>query len=177
MKRLVPFAYATSIYDINVDFYKKINVKFLLIDLDNTLDTHKTLVPSDRAKKLITSLKENNLIPIIISNNKEQRVKKYSSCLNVKYLCRARKPFKFKIEKFLNKENINKNDVIMIGDQLMTDIRCAERLRIKSILTEKLWPKDQFVTKLLRWLDKIKRKRLKKDNLLINWRDIYGRIK
>ena len=60
---------------------------------------------------------------------------------------------------------------------LMTDIRCAERLRIKSILTEKLWPKDQFVTKLLRWLDKIKRKRLKKDNLLINWRDIYGRIK
>ena len=59
----------------------------------------------------------------------------------------------------------------------MTDVRCAKRLGVKSILLEKLWPNEQFVTKLLRWLDNLKRRRLRKNNLLKDWREVYGRIK
>ena len=44
-------------------------------------------------------------------------------------------------------------------------------------LTEKLWPGDQFITKFLRWLDKIKRSNLRRDNLLVDWRIVYGTIK
>ncbi len=177
MKRIVPFAYAINVYDIDIDFYKKINAKYIFLDLDNTLDTHVTEVPSERARNLITKMKENGLVPIILSNNKEKRVAKYANSLGVNYLYHSRKPFKFKIEKYLKKNEIPKENAIMIGDQLMTDIRCSYRLKMRGILTEKLWPNDQFVTKLLRWLDKLKRKRLNKDNLLVDWRVIYGRIK
>ena len=57
MKRIVPFAYAINVYDIDIDFYKKINAKYIFLDLDNTLDTHVTEVPSERASNLITKMK------------------------------------------------------------------------------------------------------------------------
>ena len=39
--KYVPYAVADSIYEIDVDFFKKENVKVLLVDLDNTLDSSK----------------------------------------------------------------------------------------------------------------------------------------
>lgn len=174
---LIPFAWSKNIFDIDIDFYKKLDCKVLLIDLDNTLDNHTVKVPSKRVIELFDKLKTNNLDPIIVSNNNEKRVSSYASKLNCKYLYRCKKPFSKKINSYLLKEHINKNNVIMIGDQLMTDVRCAKRLGVKSILLEKLWPNEQFVTKLLRWLDNLKRRRLRKNNLLKDWREVYGRIK
>ena len=55
--KFIPFAHAQSIYEVPVDFYKKQGVSVLLIDLDNTLDSYRLLTPTDRAVKLITSLK------------------------------------------------------------------------------------------------------------------------
>lgn len=177
MKQIVPFAWSINLFDIDIDFFVKLKVKYLFIDLDNTLDCFDTKIPSKKSKDYLDKLKESGLIPIIVSNNNQKRVKLYADVCGVRYLYRCKKPSAKKIKKFMKKENINKNDVIMIGDQVMTDIRCATRLGVKSILLEKLWPNEQLITKLLRWLDYIKRSRLRRNNLLINWREIYGRIK
>ena len=177
MKKILPFAHAKCVYDINPDFFKKMNVKYIFLDLDNTLATHKTLVPSKETLSYIKKLKENDLIPIIISNNKESRVKTFADKCDVNYIYKTCKPYTFKLNKFLKVNNISKEYVIMIGDQLLTDIKCANRLGVKSVLTEKLWSGDQLITKFTRWLDTIKRNKLKKDNQLIDWEVIYGRIK
>mgnify|MGYP003295887001 CR=1 FL=1 len=52
LKRFIPFAHAKSIYEIDPSFYKKLNVKFVLADLDNTLDSYKQKTPLAKAKEL-----------------------------------------------------------------------------------------------------------------------------
>ena len=39
LKIHIPYAHASSIFDIEMDFFKKEGIKTLLVDLDNTLDS------------------------------------------------------------------------------------------------------------------------------------------
>lgn len=177
MKKFIPFAHAKSIYDINPDFFVKLDIKYLFLDLDNTLAAHNVLTPSEETINFIENIKETGIIPIIISNNHEKRVKQFADACKVEYIFKTGKPKIKKINNFIKSKNIDKSYVIMIGDQLLTDVCCAYRLKVRCILTERLWDGDQFVTKFIRWIDLIIRKRLKRKNLLTEWEDIYGRIK
>lgn len=172
----IPFAYAKNIFEIELNFYKKLGVKYLLMDLDNTLDSYLAEEPTERAIIFISKLKENNITPIIISNNKGPRVKKYSECLGINYLPKSGKPFSSKIKKYMTENGINPNEAIMVGDQLATDIKAAKGAGIKNILVDKIVEEDQKVTKFNRFFEKPFRKRMAKKNRLIDWRTIYGEM-
>lgn len=164
---------AKSIYEIDLDFYKKEGIKIILIDLDNTLDSYKTLTPNEKAIDLIERFKRNDLLPIIVSNNRSKRVKQYCKALNVTSLNGCYKPLPFKINKFIKINHYNKKEIILIGDQIMTDAYCAQNLKIKMILTEPLYKEDQWTTRINRQFEKNVKKKLIKRNKLINWRTIY----
>ena len=114
---------------------------------------------------------ENNIELIIISNNKGPRVSKYSNSLGVRYLSKAGKPFPFKIRKYMRTNKIKPEEVIMVGDQLMTDIKSGNGAHIKTLLTEPIVDEDQWQTRFNRMFDKPVRKRLKKKKLLNDWRN------
>lgn len=172
LKRFIPFAHAESIYKIDLDFYKKLGIKYVFVDLDNTLDSYKQATPLEKAKNLKEELQKNGIELIIVSNNRGKRVRKYSSELGVKCWSSLAKPFAFRINKIMKRLGINKDEVIMIGDQIVTDISCANRAKIKSVLTEKLVKEDQFTTRFNRLFDNPLRKKLKRKNLLKDWRQI-----
>lgn len=173
-KKFIPYAHAQSIYEIPVDFYKKNNVRVLLIDLDNTLDSYRLFFPTDRAIKLISDLKKENIEPIVISNNSCKRVFGYAKALNVPFLHSARKPFAFKIKKFLKSNNVLKTDAMIVGDQIITDVLAAKGVGIRAILTEKIVKEDQWTTHINRLLDRPIRHHLEKKGLLPDWRNKYG---
>lgn len=165
------FAHAKSIYEIEDLFYKKHGIKVLFIDLDNTLDSYKLFHPKQESIDLINSLKKNGFRVVIISNNKGFRVSSYANDLDVEYVSMAMKPFAKKINSFIETNNIDKNEVVLIGDQLVTDIGAANRANIKAILTEPIVKEDQWTTRFNRFFDKIFRKRMNKKGKLIDWRD------
>ena len=76
-------------------------VEVLLIDLDNTLDSYKLYHPTKKAKRLMKSLIENGIKPVIVSNNRGKRVSTYAGDLGVEYVNSCRKPFAFKINAFI----------------------------------------------------------------------------
>lgn len=172
LKRFIPFAHAKSIFEIDVSFYKKLKIKYVLADLDNTLDSYKQKTPLKKAKELKSKLSENGIELIIVSNNTGKRVSKYSEELSVRRFSSLRKPFAIKLKKVLKKNGIQNDEVIMIGDQIVTDIRCANGAKIKSVLTEKLVKEDQPTTRFNRLFDNPLRKKLNKKNLLKDWRQI-----
>ncbi len=173
MKKYVPTFLADSIFEINIEFYIKHNIKYMFIDLDNTLDGPKIPIPSVKTINLINNLKKNNITPIVFSNNSKKRVKKYCSVLKCEYVSRAFKPFIFKIKKYCILKNIDKKSSIIIGDQVMTDIFCANNLGIKSILTNRLTTKDQIITILNRKIDEHYRKKIIKNKLSKKWGENY----
>lgn len=128
--------HASSIYDIDPDFLVKLERKVVLIDLDNTLSAYNVMVPSAQTYRLISDLKDRGLIPIIISNNTDKRVKTYCSQLQVKFLASTHKPYSKRIKKFLTSMGIDYKDTILIGDQILTDMKLGRRLESLTILTE-----------------------------------------
>ena len=171
-KRFVPFAHAESIYKIDLSFFTKLGIKYVFADLDNTLDSYKQATPLKPAIELKENLEKLGIELIIVSNNRGKRVQKYSKDLGVKHWSTLGKPFATRICKIMKKLNINKDEVIMIGDQIVTDISCANGAKIKSVLTEKLVPEDQPTTRFNRLFDNPLRRKLKRKNLLKDWRQI-----
>ena len=171
-KRFIPFAHAESIYKIDLSFFTKLGIKYVFADLDNTLDSYKQATPLKPAIELKENLEKLGIELIIVSNNRGKRVQKYSKDLGVKHWSTLGKPFATRICKIMKKLNINKDEVIMIGDQIVTDISCANGAKIKSVLTEKLVPEDQPTTRFNRLFDNPLRRKLKRKNLLKDWRQI-----
>lgn len=172
LKRFIPFAHAESIFKIDLSFYEKLGIKYVFADLDNTLDSYKQATPLERAKKLKEELEKHGIELIIVSNNTGARVQKYSRELGVRHFSSLAKPFSFKIKKIMKRANIKPENVVMIGDQIVTDISCANGAKLKSVLTEKLVPEDQPTTHFNRLFDNPLRKKLRKKNLLRDWRQI-----
>lgn len=172
----VPFAFAKNIYEIEIGFFHKLGVKYIFMDLDNTLDSYLAKEPTKRAVEFITKLKNNQIQPIIISNNKGPRVSKYSNILGIEFLPRSGKPFSGKIKKFLKTKGIDPSEVVMVGDQLATDIKAAKGAKIRGILVDKIVEEDQKVTKFNRFFEKPFRNRMKRKGKLIDWRTIYGQM-
>jgi len=171
-KNLIPTYYAKNIFEVDISFFKEENFKYIFADLDNTLDNYKIKIPSPRVKELVENYKKEGISLIIISNNNQKRVETYSKELNITYLSRSNKPFKRKINKFITNNKIQKNDIIFIGDQLLTDIKCANKIGVKSLLVDELTPSNQFISKFNKIIDSFIRKKLKKKNMLKDWRDV-----
>ena len=172
LKRFIPFAHAKSIFEIDLSFFQKLGIKYVFADLDNTLDSYKQATPLDKAKQLKADLDKLGIELIIVSNNTGARVHKYSKELGVRHFSSLAKPFSFKLKRIMKTANIKPEDVVMVGDQTVTDISCANGAKIKSILTDKLVEEDQPTTRFNRLFDKPLRKKLQKKNLLKDWRQI-----
>lgn len=171
-KRLIPFAHASSIFEIDISFYKKLGIKYVFADLDNTLDSYKKSTPSTRVFNLKEDLMSEGIEMIIISNNTGKRVKTYAKALGVRAISSVRKPFARKILKRIKDLKIDKDEIIAIGDQVVTDISYANGAKIKSVLTDKIVKEDQPTTRFNRLFDKPLRRKLSRKNLLKDWRTI-----
>lgn len=170
-----PFAVAKSIYDIDVEFFKKMGVEILLIDLDNTLDSYRLYHPTEKARRLMNELQENNIKPVIVSNNRGKRVSTYANDLDVEFLNSCRKPFPHKINAFIEKNGLDRNKLMLVGDQMMTDVAAGNRAGLRVVLTNKLVKEDQWTTHINRLFGRPIRKHQARKGRLIDWRIIYGK--
>lgn len=165
-KNYIPTWYKQKTTSIDVNKIASLGFKLVFCDIDNTLASPFTKIPSDEVISFIKSFKENNIELVIISNNKEERVKTFAKPLDVKYIFKAKKPNPKNLIKFINDNNYKTNEVLAIGDQIMTDVLCANRAKINVILVDRLEQKEQLITFFPRRLDIFYRKKLKKRNLL-----------
>ena len=170
-KGFIPFAHAQSIYEIDPEFFKRNGVKTLFIDLDNTLDSYKARVPQERTINLVNMIKESGVVPVIISNNRPDRVSGYADTLGIEFLASARKPFSKRIKQELARRNLKNDEVMLVGDQMMTDVQAARGAKIRVVLTEKVVKEDQWTTHINRIFDRPIRRYHRKKGNLVDWRD------
>ena len=174
--KFIPFAHAQSIYEVSNDFFLNNGVKLLLIDLDNTLDSYRLREPTEKAISKINEIKDAGIKTVIVSNNCEKRVKGYAEKAGVDCIFSAHKPFSKRIKRFIEKEGFKTDEVMLVGDQLMTDVLAARGTHIRVLLTEKIVKEDQFTTHFNRLLDRPIRRHLRKKGKLPDWRTKNGKI-
>ena len=147
-----PNIYKKTIYDINYDLLKKQGIKCLIYDLDNTLGLISHKKCPDEAKELIKKLKK-DFIVVISSNNTKKRLKPYLEELGIEGTSWSMKPSIKSLIYIRAKYKLNKKEMCIIGDQIVTDVLAGNRFKIKTILVDPLGDKDLKITGLNRKLE------------------------
>ena len=160
-----PDMYVKDIYSINYKKLKKLNIKYLFFDLDNTIISYKESIPNEKTIKLFESLKDMGFICIIISNSYSKRLQKVKEYLNIDVYYNSMKPLKKTYKKIL--KQYNKENIAFIGDQIMTDVFGAKRNDLFVIFLDKIDKYEPIRTKILRFFEKIILKKYSKKNILI----------
>ncbi len=171
-KRNIPFALSQDIFEIPAEFYISLGVKALLVDLDNTLDPYVVSSPSEKTKEWKQKMVEKGLRIVILSNNSGGRVGKYASELGVEARFFMKKPFAGPLKRFLQEEGLSKDEVILVGDQIQTDVKAGNGAGVRVILTEPLFHKEPPWTKFNRIFDRPKRKKIKARHLSPYWKEV-----
>ena len=137
--------YYNNIYDINYDKLKEMGIKNLIFDLDNTLGLISDGECPPKTKKLINKLKKDFFI-VICSNNSKSRLKPYMEDLGVDGVAWSMKPLINGLVRIKRKYKLKKKEMVIIGDQIVTDIFAGNKFRIKTILVDPLGIKDMKIT-------------------------------
>ena len=141
-----------SIYELDPVFLKARGIKGIIFDIDNTLVKHGA--PADeRSMALIERLKKTGFQIMLLSNNKEPRVKMFNDKVHVSYIFKAGKPAKSGYEKAMSKMGTDRETTMFVGDQLFTDVWGARRVGIFSILTKPIDKKEEIQIILKRRLE------------------------
>ena len=92
---------------------------------------------------------------VIVSNNNEQRVPRFPIPLDLPYIYKARKPFQLSFQKAMKLMNLAPYEVVVIGDQLFTDVLGGNRLNLYTILVTPVAETDGFWTRFNRRMERI----------------------
>lgn len=149
-----PDYYFKNITKINIELLKKDKIKGLILDVDNTLiDYEHNLI--DGLLEWYKEVKNNDIKVCILSNsNKKEKVRKIAGKLEVPYIFFGTKPLKRGFKKATNILQLKNEEIVVIGDQIFTDVLGANRCRMKSILVEPISEKDIIITVIKRPIEK-----------------------
>lgn len=155
LERFYPDETADSAYDIDYEAWYKKGCRGLIYDVDNTLVPHGAPA-DDRAKRLFGRLHEIGFSVVLLSNNKEPRVKSFAEDVRyADYIFKADKPSVKGYRAAMERMGTDEKTTLFVGDQLFTDVWGAKRMGIHSILVKPIHPKEEIQIVLKRQLEKI----------------------
>lgn len=153
-QRFYPKHYVKSTYSINYEKLYEKGYRGIIFDIDNTLVPHGADA-DERALKLMERLRNIGFQICFISNNKEERVKRFNQKINAQYVFKANKPSRKNYRKAMEYMNTNEKNTVFIGDQLFTDVFGANRAGIDSILVMPIDKAEEIQIVFKRKLERI----------------------
>lgn len=91
----------------------------------------------------------------IFSNNKENRVTVFAEPLKTPFVYKANKPLPRAFRRAQKTMKLNKDEIVVIGDQLLTDILGGNRAGFYTILVVPIVQSDAPITKFNRNLERM----------------------
>ena len=154
LERFYPDECAPSAYDIDYQALYDEGYRGIIYDIDNTLVPHGA--PADaRSKKLFEQLKTIGYSCLVLSNNKEPRVRSFAEDVGALYIYKAGKPGRAGYREAMSRLNTDTGSTLFVGDQLFTDVWGAKRCGIRNILVMPIHKKEEIQIVLKRYLERI----------------------
>lgn len=162
--KFLPNEYIKSISDINYDNLKNQGYDTIFFDLDNTIADYETHHPTEEMINLIENIKTVGFKIYIITNNTKKRIDKFQKAFNIDCFKSLRKPFTRRLRNKIIENNIDTTKVIWIGDQVVTDVKCAHKFNIYCVLIDPLKPStEKWYTKINRFFERRYMKKIKRE--------------
>lgn len=146
--------YRFSTFDkADAAFLAKIGVKGIILDIDNTLEPYEHPLPGEHVVSWLKALAEMGIKAAIVSNNDRERVELFNKELKLPAYYKAGKPFKKNVLNAMRDMGTNREDTILMGDQVFTDVWAAHNAKIRAILVPPINDRRDFITKFKRVLE------------------------
>lgn len=154
LHRFYPKRMAGSSYEINYEKLYEEGYRGILFDIDNTLVEHGADA-SERAIELFVRLKKIGFQTCLISNNSDERVRRFNQKIGTNYIHKAQKPSVKNYIKATKIMGTRIDNTIFVGDQLFTDVYGANRIGMMTYLVKPIHPKEEIQIVLKRKLERI----------------------
>lgn len=152
LRRFKPDIICNTIFDIDLDKLSKRGLRYLIIDIDNTLVPWGEFEVDKGVLRWVENAKKAGFEICLVSNNQKERVKKIENILGLPAIYNAKKPLKsgFLKASYLLHQGKKNHQTAVIGDQFFTDVIGAKRLNLFVILVRPLKEKEFIVTRINR---------------------------
>ena len=135
LRLLYPGDYVDSVFDIDFAALYETGYRGLLFDIDNTLVPHGADSTAE-VDALFAKLHAMGFRSLMLSNNGKSRIERFLKNIDAQYLDNAGKPRPKGYRRAVQMLGLPKNQVLVIGDQLFTDILGANLSGLSSILVK-----------------------------------------
>ncbi|MGB2992251.1 MAG: YqeG family HAD IIIA-type phosphatase [Paenisporosarcina sp.] len=169
-KKFLPSEFVKSVFDISPERLIEKGIRGIITDLDNTLVEWDRPDATPKLVNWLKSMKDAGIQVTIVSNNSELRVKSFADPLGIPFIYKARKPMGKAFIKALNTMDVKREEVVVIGDQLLTDVVGGNRIKLHTILVLPVAKSDGFFTRFNRLVERRIFKALKRRGF-VTWEE------
>ena len=150
-----PKAYLNNVKEIDIDFLNKNDIKGIILDVDNTLINFKKEL-LDGVECWCDNLKKEGIVFCIVSNsNKKEKVREIAKKLDIPFIYFAKKPLKSGFKKAKKLLEMEAKNIAVVGDQILTDVIGANRVKMFPILVKPIEEREYLITKIKRPFEKL----------------------
>ncbi|MGM0844162.1 MAG: YqeG family HAD IIIA-type phosphatase [Bacillota bacterium] len=154
LKSFLPNEHVKDVFQIKPETLKEQGIKAIITDLDNTLVEWDRAQATPKLIKWFKLMKDNGIMVTVVSNNNEDRVKSFAEPLNIPFIFQARKPMGRAFRRAVKEMGIKREETVVVGDQLLTDVLGGNRSGFYTILVVPVAKTDGFFTKINRKVER-----------------------
>lgn len=161
MGLLTPTVAMEKVTDITPELLGQLEIDAILLDVDNTLAPPTDTTPYEGVQQWIDEIKAAGFAVVICSNNFNSRIRPFSDSIGLDCVSMSLKPFPFGFNRAKRKLKEKPKSVVVVGDQIYTDVLGANLAGMKSILLMPQSEEHGFSIHIRRSMEKGVRKKLK----------------
>ena len=148
----IPDLIAGHIYEISPDALLRRGVRFVILDVDNTVAPYTVHAADARMIAWVQALKDAQLEVFVLSNNRGERPERFSAAFGVPFRKRAWKPFTKHAKAVMAERGYRPQETAFIGDQIYTDVCCAKWCGAHAVLVRPI-EFHRFILRFRYWLE------------------------
>lgn len=137
--RIKPDMTIQKVRDLTIEDIKALKaqgIKGVILDVDETLRKDMGNIPKCNQDWIDTLKKE--LKVIVVSNGVDDKIEQYFLAKGIDYIGFAHKPLKKSFNKAFNRLGLKPEEMMIIGDDLFSDIYGGKRNNIRTIMVKEV---------------------------------------
>lgn len=150
LERFFPDIYIRSVFELPLDDLRKLGIRALVFDIDNTVAPFDVAEPDEAIVALFRYLRKQGFKLCILSNNTKERVHLFNEKLGALAIHKAGKPGIKKLNRAMEIMGTTPYSTAMVGDQVFTDMWCGHKAGLLCVMTAPICNRDQLITKVKR---------------------------
>lgn len=141
-KLFIPDYYTEDLTKVDWKAFRQQGILHVYLDIDNTLEPQGARVAGPRTAEICGAIEAAGMDVSILSNAAEARAEEFCQPLQLDYLGLAAKPLVHKVKAHLKARSLRADQVLLVGDQIFTDLWCARFLGCPALIQKSLGGKE-----------------------------------